>query len=216
MKESRGTSKIIGVKFIIIAAFCIIMTAATMLLLMSLARHTLAISSNSDHGDCFNEVAFRLSTVDYEVTALFDRNNEKLLEWTNGDEERVETPAGLINLANCITLGATTMVHNHTIDATFSINDLIAASEANCKRQIVVSPGHLYYLEAIHGWPSIAEVRSFLAREIYNNPTAEQDGLFVRGDTTVDGADKALSTDLLIALYAQEFSLTYRVTPINY
>lgn len=211
--ETRASNTTI--KALTFALACACMAALSALLLVALARYNLAAKSNIDHGSTLNEVAFRLSMLDYEAVALFDQNGSKLLEWTNRDTWQVKTPANLIKLANRITFGAVTMLHNHPVDATFSVNDLVTASETNCKRQMVVSPNFLYCLEAPQDWPSVEEVRNFLAREVYDNPTAIQDGLLIQGDIVVDNSNKVFSTDRLIMQYAQEFNLVYTVKAIN-
>lgn len=204
-----------SIKTLMFAVACACTAALSALLLVTLARYNLVAKSNINHGSTLNEVTFHLSMLDYEAIALFNQNDSKLLEWTNKDAWRVETPANLIELANYVAFGAVTMLHNHPVDATFSDKDLVAASEVNCERQMVVSPHFLYCLETSQGWPSVEEAKAFLAREIYNNPTAIQDGLLVQGDVAVDNSDKIFSTDLLITRYAQEFNLIYTVKSIN-
>lgn len=179
------------------------------------AQRALAQQSNSDHGSDFSTVTMALSKEKYEVLALFGRDGTKLLEWTDEDVNQVDIPGKWILMANYVSLGSVTMLHNHPIDSTFSTNDLIAAASTNYKRQVVVTSTHVYMLEALQGWPDVAATKEFVSRNVDKNPRAEAEGLVVRGQVTPDSQEGFYSTNLLIEKYAEEFGIDYTVSTFN-
>lgn len=182
-----------------------------------LVRGLLLLYGPSDHGLTLQDYVENTSKASYEVYAEFDQLGIKFFEDTQYDENQVSHDTSASDLAQLLSLGRVTRVHNHPgDDAPFSYTDLRNLVIDKPQQALVISPNYVYSLEAPNGWPDSFVTTSWLY--LYCELDPEQscaDGLITITNLSDDGTFSYESTNLLLERFAEDFDLTYRITPLS-
>ncbi len=207
----------------------LILAVGIVLVWQIVARFYLIFYSTSDHGNTLNQFIANTRYLDYEVHAEFDAFGLKLFENSQYNATRVVFDTEASQTAHLVSFGKSVQVHNHPLqDCPFSLTDLIAfTSRKTINRHspihdIVISPNYVYELVAPSDWnPDINAICNFAKQILDNSDSAFANGLLdIYQPCEIDISEHTITynyvaTDLLLERFAEDFGLTYTVTPIE-
>lgn len=160
--------------------------------------------SNIDHGATLAEVMERIRGEDFEITAIFTPNGEKLYEFTEYKDVSVEITNAHVQLIKRYGSGLV-FLHNHPVwdQASFSSLDLEMLAGYQAGYGIVVSKNDTYVLLANQKWPDKEKIGEFVRLR----PDLTQ-SIWFKGSS---GKLKELpvTTRELMELVAEEYNLSY-------
>jgi len=118
--------------------------------------------SNIDHGDTLAEVMEGIRQEDFEVTAVFTADGEKLFEHTNYSGDNVQLDVEYVRLMH--QYKGIIRLHNHPLacHASFSRNDLKNLANCQAGYGIVVTKNETYVVTPNHEWPPVDELDAFM------------------------------------------------------
>jgi len=167
----------------------------------------LADLNNIDHGDTLAEVMDGIAQEDFEITAAFTSDGEKLFEHTDYQDFNVWTDDEYVALLE--RYHDLIFLHNHPLEAeaSFSGDDLAKLAWYNASCGIVVSKSEIYAIMPQRQW-----FRRWPSPEVFQ-PYMDQhtDLLHTIACRDVDGKSRQIVTatnELLIQL-AAEYDLCY-------
>ena len=118
--------------------------------------------SNIDHGDSLAEVMEGIRQEDFEVTAVFTADGEKLFEYTSYSGDNVQLSAEHVQLMR--KHDGIIRLHNHPLEchASFSRSDLESLVGCHAGYGIIVSRNATYVVTPNRKWPSVDEIDTFM------------------------------------------------------
>lgn len=118
--------------------------------------------SNIDHGDSLSEVMEGIRQEDFEVTAVFTADGEKLFEHTSYSGNNVQLSAEHVQLMR--KYDGIIRLHNHPLEchASFSRSDLESLVGCHAGYGIIVSKNATYVVTPNRKWPSVDEIDTFM------------------------------------------------------
>lgn len=118
--------------------------------------------SNIDHGDTLAEVMEGIRREDFEVTAVFTADGEKLFEYTSYSGDNVQLSAEHVQLMR--KYDGIIRLHNHPLEchASFSRSDLESLVGCHAGYGIIVSKNATYVVTPNRKWPSVDEIDTFM------------------------------------------------------
>lgn len=173
--------------------------------------------SHGDHGSTLAEFIYQASNSEYEIVACFGGDGTKYFEDTQKDGNTVVCPSELFPVFQFLSFDSFIIAHTHPLDYPFSLSDLrcIDNTAREPHRLMVISPDHIYTLEAPDGWPSQDEVIAYTDAVMLDvvNGVAEVQALFVvEGEGSSSGL---VSTNQFLYQFAEKFNLIYKVISIE-
>ncbi len=126
------------------------------------AEASLDSLSNIDHGDTLAEVMEGIRREDFEVTAVFTADGEKLFEYTSYSGDNVQLSAEHVQLMR--KYDGIIRLHNHPLEchASFSRSDLESLVGCHAGYGIIVSRNATYVVTPNRKWPSVDEIDAFM------------------------------------------------------
>ncbi len=189
-------------------------------LIPSRAQQSPEVFANADHGNTIAEVMAGIRDEEYEILAVFDQNETKLVEYSSHSTRQVVLPEEA--LASLEQAEQLTFVHNHPDDgrnATFSTTDLVEAARCEVAQTIVVSGDYIYSIRpGAGGWPDYRLIRNYGNSFADQWKTDEAGGMFmVEIEVDDDGRRIASlkSTDELIKAFVAKFGLIYTIERVE-
>lgn len=164
------------------------------------AEASLDSLSNIDHGDTLTEVMEGIRQEDFEVTAVFTADGEKLFEYTSYSGDNVQLSIEHMNLMR--QYDGFIRLHNHPLSchASFSRNDLGNLAKYRTGYGIIVSKNATYVVTPNRKWPSVDEIDSFMREHT--------DMMEVVWPPDYD-EEIPVTTKELMELVAEEYNLRY-------
>lgn len=159
--------------------------------------------NNIDHGDTLAEVMEGIRAEDFEVTAVFTADGEKLFEHTDYRTFKVETDVPRLRMMrqykNLIFL------HNHPVQekASFSSLDLDMLADFQAGAGIVVSKNDTYVIIPNRKWPTKEEIAQF----VRDRP--DMMGTIWPQSPSGELWAQTVTTRELMELVAEEYDLSY-------
>ncbi len=220
-KHQRGTVIVsILASFVIVAAFCALMVFIAVISMKagdSRNASQLQKLSNSNFGDSFGEFAANIQDENpqYEIIAVFDKNGQKLIEYTNQDKDGVFLPDEAVQLLR--NFRHLTHVHNHPYtDSGHSDNDLSMPCRVGLDKAIdtlvIVGQEHLFYMNrGKQSWPNLSETMNYFMK-LLNSPEAEQNTYIE--SIFKDGFEYFYFTDACLEEFAKDFGYEFYTTTL--
>lgn len=177
----------------------------------------LATLSNSDHGATYDEVVANVQAdmPPYEVIFVFDRDGQKLVEYTNEDQYTVSLPDDILALLR--PLRGLTHMHCHPLhDNGHSDMDLTMLDRTGLTSAVrtlaVVTDQHVYTIDRNgRKWATEDEVYQYFWKLSLVVDDAITSGLF--NLVMIDGKELPYMTNYCLDGFADYFGYTFSVTP---
>lgn len=156
--------------------------------------------SNINHGDSLAEVMEGIRQEDFEVTAVFTADGEKLFEYTSYSGDNVQLSAEHVQLMR--KYDGIIRLHNHPLEchASFSRSDLESLVGCHAGYGIIVSKNATYVVTPNRKWPSVDEIDTFMREHT--------DMMEVVWPPDYD-EEIPVTTKELMELVAEEYNLRY-------
>ena len=203
---------------VVTAAVALILVAALLVptLFRMGARSRLQKLSNHDSGATCDEVVATIQAGNpgYEIIIVFDKNGEKLIEYTEFEEHAVGLPDEALRLLR--SFEGLTHVHNHPeTDTGHSDNDLFMPLKVGLERSIeslvVIGTKRVFRMDcAGRDWPDWRQIAGYF-QNLMNNYDETKDPIWME-TIVVDGQEAGYFTDAFLTRFASDFGYNLEIT----